>query len=203
MLDNIEDLIYIIPVLLISLTVHEYAHALASYKLGDKTAKSDGRLSLNPLKHIDMVGFFSLIVFGFGWAKPVNINSNNYKNPIRDTAIVAASGPISNFLMAFIGVLLYALVIKTNSSVTLIKLLSIFISYNVVLGVFNLFPIPPLDGSKILAGVLPDSIYYKYLSLEKYGFIIIFALLFFYPDIFDIIIEPVLNFYNTILLKLI
>ena len=98
MLDNIDELVYIIPALIISFTVHEWAHAFVSYKLGDRTAKSDGRLSLNPLKHIDFLGFFSLIVFGFGWAKPVNINPDNYKNPIRDTSLVAAFGPISNFV---------------------------------------------------------------------------------------------------------
>lgn len=204
MLDNLDDLIYILPALIISLTIHEWAHAFMSYHLGDMTAKSDGRLSLNPLKHIDPLGFFSLIIFGFGWAKPVSINTNNYKNPIRDTALVAASGPISNFLLGFIGVLLYALCVKTNiSSIYIIKFLSIFISYNVVLGVFNLFPIPPLDGSKILAGVLPNSIYDKYLSLERFGFIIVLGLLILYPDIFDIIIDPVLDFYNTCLIKMI
>lgn len=203
MLNNIEDLIYILPALIISLTVHEWAHAFASYCLGDKTAKYDGRLSFNPLKHIDILGFFSLVVFGFGWAKPVNINPDNYKNPIRDTSIVSAAGPISNFLMGLIGVLLCALFIKIKAPLYLIKFMGIFISYNVVLGVFNLFPIPPLDGSKILAGVLPESIYYKYLSLERFGFIILFALLIFYPEIFDIIIDPVLEFYNTILIKLI
>ncbi len=203
MLDNIDELVYIIPALIISFTVHEWAHAFVSYKLGDRTAKSDGRLSLNPLKHIDFLGFFSLIVFGFGWAKPVNINPDNYKNPIRDTSLVAAFGPISNFLMGLLGVLLCALCIRINASIYFIKFFSIFISYNVVLGVFNLFPIPPLDGSKILAGVLPINIYNKYLSLERFGFIIIFVLLILYPEVFDIIIDPVLNFYNTCLLKLI
>ncbi len=203
MLDNLEDLIYIIPVLLVSLTVHEWAHAFASYKLGDTTAKTDGRLSFNPFRHIDFIGFFSLIVFGFGWAKPVNIDPSNYKNPIKDTTVVAAAGPISNFLMAFIGTLLCAFVIKNYPSIYLIKLTKLFVSYNVVLGVFNLFPIPPLDGSKILAGILPTSMYDKFLSLERFGFIIIFGLLIFYPNIFDIVTEPVLNFYNSILLKLI
>ena len=105
--------------------------------------------------------------------------------------------------MGLLGVLLCALCIRINASIYFIKFFSIFISYNVVLGVFNLFPIPPLDGSKILAGVLPINIYNKYLSLERFGFIIIFVLLILYPEVFDIIIDPVLNFYNTCLLKLI
>lgn len=202
MLDNLDDLIYILPSLIIALTVHEWAHAFMSYKLGDKTAKGDGRLSLNPIKHIDWIGFFSLIVFGFGWAKPVNINTNNYKNPIRDTALVSASGPLSNFLLGFIGVFICSLLIRIGSPIYLIRFCSVFISYNVVLGVFNLFPIPPLDGSKIFAGVLPYKLYDKYLSLERFGYIIIFGLLILYPELFNIIIDPVLDFYNTCLVKL-
>lgn len=203
MLDNINDLIYIIPVLVISLTVHECSHAYASYLLGDKTAKTDGRLSLNPLKHIDPLGFITLIFFGFGWAKPVNINPNNYKNPIRDTAIVSFAGPLSNFILGLLGVLIYAIIIKVNGPQALIRFMVYFISYNVSLGVFNLFPIPPLDGSKILAGVLPDKLYYKFLSLEKFGIIILYAIIIFYPQIFRVVTTPVLELYNALLFKLI
>ena len=203
MLNNFEDLIYILPVLVISLTIHEYSHAYVSYLLGDKTAKTDGRLSLNPLKHIDPLGFLALIFFGFGWAKPVSINPDNYKNPIRDTSIVSLAGPLSNFILGFVGVLFYAVVVKTSMNSILIKFAQIFIIYNVSLGVFNLFPIPPLDGSKIIAGVLPLNLYYKFLALEKYGFIVLYLLLIFYPDIFNIITTPVLNFYNMVLLSLI
>ena len=203
MLENFSDLIYILPVLVISLTIHEYSHAYVSYLLGDNLAKSDGRLSLNPLKHIDPLGFIALIFFGFGWAKPVNIDPSKYKNPIRDTCIVSLAGPLSNFLLAFIGVLLCAFSIKIGGTSSIVKLFQLLVIYNVSLGVFNLFPIPPLDGSKIIAGVLPDKLYYSFLSLDRYGFLLIYALIIFFPDIFSAVTTPVLNFYNTILFKLI
>ena len=166
--DGILNLVLTIPGVLIALTFHEFAHAWMATKMGDETPKSQGRLNLNPLSHIDPIGFVFLIVAGFGWGKPVEIDPRNFKGKrslSSAEAIVAAAGPIMNFIMAFIFlVIYYALFIATNALSGLNsnwqQILEIVISYtisiNVGLGVFNLIPVPPLDGSKILMHFLPS-----------------------------------------------
>jgi Zn-dependent protease len=167
-----------LPVILFSLSFHELMHGYSAYRLGDPTAKNMGRLSLNPLSHIDPIGFLAMVFFHVGWAKPVPINPMYFKKPKRDMAISAVSGPLSNFLLAFIFsfvyVALYRLGLK-NASVfdskafsVLFTMVGYMVTLNIGLGVFNLIPIPPLDGSKILYAFLPNRIVYKILPYERY-----------------------------------
>jgi Zn-dependent protease len=155
------------------LPLHEYAHGLAAFKLGDKTAKYRGRLSLNPLTHIDPIGALMIFLCGFGWEKPVPIDPRYFKNPKKDMAIVAIAGPLSNILAAVAGGLLlnFLYLFKTGLNPLLLSIFNDFISYyiiiNISLAVFNLIPIPPLDGSKILMAFLPDHILYQYYRYEQ------------------------------------
>lgn len=160
--------------LIIAITVHEYSHALIAYKLGDPTAKIYGRLSLNPLKHIDPLGLLALFIFRIGWGKPVPVDTYNFKNPKRDEILVSIVGPASNFLLA----ILTSLVLNTVSlSSFLAFLLSSFIQLNIFLAVFNLLPIWPLDGSKIILNLLPlESSLNWQESMEKYGYLLIIIL---------------------------
>ena len=164
------ELILIIPILLLSLSIHEFSHGLASYKKGDPTPKMQGRLTLNPLSHLDPMGALVLLLTRrFGWAKPVPINPHYYSNPRRDLMLVSVAGPASNFVLAVIfalmlnllgvflsGPLAMRMYTQPNSLlVVLVQFLQLAIIINVSLGIFNLLPVPPLDGSKILRGVLP------------------------------------------------
>ncbi len=167
MLSNIIDIFYskaiIIPGLLIAITLHELAHGYVAYMLGDPTAKNNGRLTLNPIKHIDVMGFLLLFLVGFGWAKPVPINPKYFKKRKRGTFIVSIAGPIMNFILAFIFSIIYMSGIVNGTVLTIIFKTTIF--YNIVLGIFNLLPFPPLDGSKIMASLLPvkyEFLFYKY-----------------------------------------
>jgi Zn-dependent protease len=209
--------VLILPLLLVALTVHEISHGLTAYKLGDETAKRDGRFSLNPIKHLDPVGFLFILFVGVGWAKPVMVNPYNLKNPKIDMALISAAGPISNFIMAFAGMLISVpLFMVMNAElyhafqsgaadqfvqaigysdtvgsllqggitmagvetrgVMVSTVLFNFCFINVMLGVFNLIPFPPLDGSKIAAGLLPDSVYEKLPPVGRYSMIILFIL---------------------------
>ena len=163
--------------------IHELSHAYAAYKLGDTTAKNDGRLTFNPLKHIDPIGMIMILVFGFGYAKPVPVNMNRLKNPKRDMAIVGIAGPLSNLVLAFVlNFIAYAIMFFSGCSSKPTEIIYDFFAYgayiNIALAAFNLLPIPPLDGSKILAGLLPDKAYYKYMQYERYAMIGLIILLF-------------------------
>ena len=164
---------------LIILTIHEYSHGYVAYRLGDSTAKALGRLSLNPLKHLDPFGALCMVLFHFGWAKPVPINPRNFNKPKRDFALVALAGPLSNLIMAFIfaaaylGIwVLYTSVdahtgfLRTVLSNTLL-FVYIFHAINIGLGIFNLIPVPPLDGSRILNAILPTRIYFGIMKYER------------------------------------
>lgn len=183
-----------IPAILIALTVHEYAHGYAAYRLGDPTARSLGRLSLNPLRHLDPIGALCMLFFHFGWAKPVPINARYFKKPRRDMAITALCGPLSNFLLAFVGAFLYvALLVGFNAilqSVTvssftyrLLEYTLLFFYYfhfiNLTLGLFNCLPIPPLDGSRFFFLLLPPRVYFRVMKYEQYISIALMLLLFF------------------------
>ena len=154
-----QTLIYVAPATLLAVSLHEFAHGYVSYKLGDMTPKYDGRLTLNPFKHLDVWVTLCLLVFHVGWAKPVRINTRNYKNKKRDTILVAAAGVVMNFLLAFVCMILHGLLYKYGSSGLILNYLYVLTYYgavlNIGLGVFNLIPIPPLDGSNILAEIFP------------------------------------------------
>jgi Zn-dependent protease len=163
---------------LITLTVHEYAHGYAAYKLGDDTAKSYGRLSLNPLKHLDPFGAVCMLLFHFGWAKPVPINPRNFKRPRVGFAITAAAGPLSNIVMAFLIAPIFLLLgnlfkyseIPLLNSIMMNTLIFVytFFRINIGLGIFNLLPIPPFDGSRIVNVLLPPKAYFGIMKYERY-----------------------------------
>lgn len=178
--DTLIQFLFVVPCVLIALTFHEFAHGYMAYKLGDPTAKNFGRLTLNPLKHLDPIGTICMIFFHFGWAKPVPINSRYFKKPRRDMALTAAAGPIMNFILAFIGVLVCRILTKIFVAFpaqsdfvyyiqyAALTLFSYFHMLNLSLGVFNLIPIPPLDGSRIFYIFLPQKWYFGVMKYEKY-----------------------------------
>ncbi len=182
---GLTNLLLQIVAVLLCLTVHETCHGLAAYALGDPTAKRMKRLSLNPLRHIDPFGALMMIVAGFGWAKPVPVDMRYFKHPKSGMAITALAGPMSNFVLAYLAMLLYALVYgllitgRVSGAVFwgLLNFFWLLASLSVGLGVFNLIPFPPLDGSKILESVLPDRIYYQILRFERYGILILMVVL--------------------------
>jgi Zn-dependent protease len=182
--------VWILPVVF-AITVHEVAHGWIAKKYGDNTASVLGRLTLNPIKHIDLLGTIILpgllLITGtgfiFGWAKPVPVDPRNFKNPLQDMAIVALAGPVSNLLMALGWALITRLGVTIGAGTETISLPLIYsgvagISINLVLALINLLPIPPLDGSRILAGMLPSYWAWQYNRLERYGFIILLLLLY-------------------------
>lgn len=165
--------------LLISLILHENAHGVAALYMGDTTAKDSGRLSLNPLKHLSLLGTLSLFIFRFGWAKPVPINPYNFRKRKLGDFLVSISGILTNFLLAFIFLAIFDFIIlKVDANPYLVLFIKSMVQYNVLLGVFNLIPLPPLDGSKIVMTFLPEKITYKLLNVERYTNMILIALIF-------------------------
>ncbi len=171
------QLLIMVVALLPALTFHEWAHGFAAYKLGDHTAKADGRLSLNPLDHLDPLGTIMMLLVGFGWAKPVPIMTRNFKKPRRDFAITSLAGPFTNFIVGFFATVLYVLVVYiavTNEieNMTVTAILSVFYYsaiFNFGLGLFNLIPLPPLDGSNVVMCLLPNRLAAKYSKVRYYS----------------------------------
>ncbi len=184
MLSYILTTIIRIPVVLLALTGHEFAHGYVSSKLGDPTPEREGRLTLNPFAHLDPIGTLLMIITGFGWAKPVHVDPRYYKDTKKGMALTAAAGPLANLIMAIIGMILYyALVIIcekfniANGSISVIGMfIYMFVYTNLCFMVFNIIPIPPLDGAKVLGMFLPDRAYYKMLQYERYCMLIIMVL---------------------------
>jgi Zn-dependent protease len=173
------DMIFRIPALLIALTVHEYAHARAAVTLGDPTPRLLGRLTLNPVAHLDPLGLIMLWLFKFGWAKPVPINPNYFKNYRQDMLIVSLAGPVSNMLLALLTAFLIGILAKMQLlNGSWIKVLWMTYTYNIILAIFNLVPIPPLDGSKILASILPGRQGRIFEQVEQYGPFILMGLVY-------------------------
>jgi len=193
--DPFSFILIAIP-LLYSIIFHELAHGWVAYIMGDPTAKSLGRLSLNPLKHLDPIGTIMLFIFGFGWAKPVPVNFNQLRDRHKGMILVSAAGIITNMLLAFIALFLNRLLSLSPSSMPAV-LLYYFAQINIILAAFNLIPLPPLDGSKILMGFAPPSVQDFLFRLERYGFFIIIALL--YLGVLD----PVIHFFQWMILSLI
>ena len=165
---------------LLCIMIHEICHGAAAYALGDRTAATQGRLSLNPLRHIDWFGLLMLMIFHFGWAKPVSVDMRNFKNPKRDMALTALAGPLSNFLLAVLALFLFGLgyraLADSKAGSLLLSLLNGIAYLSIALGLFNLIPIPPLDGSKVLFAFLPDQAYLRLMVLERYGMILLIVL---------------------------
>ncbi len=202
-----EISILLVPVLL-AVTFHELAHGWVAYKLGDPTAKEAGRLTLNPIKHLDVLGTIVFFVTRMiGWAKPVPVNPFNFRNPKRDMAWVAVAGPAMNILLAvgFTILLKVLLLIPLNPTSSLVRvfmplalMFKAGIIINVGLAIFNIIPIPPLDGSKILEGVLPMEAAIRYAKLERYGFIILILLIF--THVVDYVVFPVIRVITSLFL---
>ena len=202
--------IYTLPALLISLSIHEYAHAWVAYKLGDISQKLRGRLTLDPFKHVDPFGFLCIALFGVGWGRPVMIDDRNFKDRAKGTMLTALAGPVSNILLAiFLTIVLKILLVtgllsdNTSNQIVglLVNMLMITIQFNVIFGIFNMIPLPPFDGSKVLFYFLPQRFRGVMYTLERYSFIIILVI--FWSNIASFVISPayslILKFLNFIL----
>lgn len=205
---GLKEILLRLPIIFIAITVHEYAHGYAALKMGDPTAKLSGRLSMNPLAHMDIVGALSMLIFGFGWARPVPINPNNFKNHKKGTVVVSLAGPISNLFLAFLGSVLYGIFrrigfgnFSSQFSEIFYGLLAQLILLNVCFGIFNLVPFPPLDGAKIVGAFLPYKTYFRIMQYERYAFPILIVLM--YLGIFDkilgVLITPIVSSLNALI----
>jgi len=178
----LDMVLSVIPAL-ICITLHELSHGFVAYKLGDTTAKEMGRLTLNPLKHIDILGLIMMAVFHFGWAKPVPVNMYRFKNPKRGMAITALAGPVSNIIIAIVFLALYGflwpLMYTSEVGSVVLDMLNTTAVISMSFAIFNIIPIPPLDGSKILFSFVPQDIYRKLMRYERFGMIILIALIYF------------------------
>ncbi len=196
---NPLSVLIFIVLLLFTITIHEFSHAKMADYLGDPTPRLAGRLTLNPFVHIDLFGILFLFFFGFGWGKPVPFDPFNLKNPRKDAALISLAGPLSNFIMASLGSILLKSFILFKLSILITignYFLPIFIFLNILLAVFNLLPIHPLDGFKIVAGFLPKKQAEEWYQLERYG--IIFLLLFIFPlgqrSMLQSFLNPIINY---------
>lgn len=209
---SIEQIFYMIPIILIALPFHEFAHGWVAYKMGDPTAKYAGRLTLNPFKHLDLVGTIMMFAAKIGWAKPVPINPTYFKNRRIGTILVSLAGPFSNLLLAFISMFIWKIIIKLvdtgiitinsenmmNIILIVLEFFNILISVNISLAVFNLIPVPPLDGSRLISCFIPEESYYRFARYEQYVGLIFLALVVFLPgNIFGKLIStiatPIIN----------
>lgn len=180
--EGLITFLYTLPALVLSLSIHEYAHAWVAYKLGDISQKIRGRLTLNPLAHIDPIGFIAIMLIGVGWGKPVTVDDRNFKDSRKGMMLTSLAGPASNLLLAILVTIILKLImvfgimdtmVSSNIGSIILNMLSYIIQFNIVFCVFNLIPIPPLDGSKVLAYFLPQKARGFMYTLERYSFFII------------------------------
>ncbi len=208
MTELLTKIILLAPPILLALTLHEYAHGYVAYRFGDPTAKAIGRLTLNPVRHLDPLGTIAFFLINIGWARPVPVNGAYFKNPRKDMIWVALAGPLTNLFLAVVSAIaakiIYQLsLILPGTLVTEAVLVPLFamvqasVWINLVLCIFNFLPIPPLDGSRVLMGVLPESMTRTYASFERYGFLIILILAF--SGILSKMIYPIINFAGSLL----
>lgn len=192
---DISTMIYRVPALLFALVVHEYAHAMAADSMGDPTPRYMGRLTFNPMMHVDFLGLLMLALAGFGWAKPVPINSNNFHDRKMGIIKVSLAGPGANLFLCFLAALVGAILLRFNlMSQTMFNFLQWIMLYNVWFAFFNLIPIPPLDGSKLVMEFMPTKYLYQYAeTVERYGFFILMALVF--SGVVGAIINPLAQMY--------
>lgn len=195
---NLQDIIIRTIAVLVAIIPHEMAHGYAAYLCGDETAKNDGRLSLNPLHHLDPIGTICLIFFKFGWAKPVMINPNNFRDRKKGTFFVSIAGVLTNFILAIIAVIIIKYI---RLSDFVFEIFMNIFWFNIILGVFNLIPIPPLDGSKLLFSFLPPKYEYYLIKYEKYGYILLLLLIM--TDNLDKILIPMVNFMINLIGKIV
>ena len=198
--EGLIQFIYTLPALLLSLSVHEYAHAWMAYKLGDISQKIRGRLTMDPTKHIDPFGFICIALLGVGWGRPVMVDDRNFKDRAKGTMLTSLAGPVANILLALLLTLVLKVLIMVGavdlvatSKVVeiLVSMLLLTIQFNVIFGIFNMIPLPPLDGSKVLFYFLPSKLKPIMYTLERYSFIIILVL--FMTDLSSVIIQPAYN----------
>jgi len=201
---NPFEFLLIAGLLVMAISFHEFSHALLADRLGDPTARIAGRLTLNPFAHLDPIGTLLLFVVGFGWGRPVPFDPFNLRDPKRDSALISFAGPASNLIMAIVSSVLLRFTnhLPLILSINLFELLSLFIYFNVILAIFNLIPVHPLDGFKVVAGLIPPKYYHDWLALEPYGMIFLLLLIFpFFGNspVFTIV-QPVVNFILSFLL---
>jgi len=176
-MSDIQGIILSAPAILFGLTIHEFSHGWVAWQLGDPTAKMMGRLTLNPLKHLDPIGTIALFLFRFGWAKPVPIDPRNFRHPTRDMAISSLAGPGANLLTAAVAGLVLRVLFLFHVGGFFTTLVMYFVLFNLILCFFNLIPIPPLDGSRLVYHLLPPDLAASYGRLERYGFIILIGVI--------------------------
>jgi Zn-dependent protease len=199
---DLRTFLYLLPIVLASLTLHELAHAVVAWRLGDPTAKREGRLTLNPLVHMDPIGTLMFVVTGlaaglpFGWAKPVPVNPGYFRRPKEGMAIVAVAGPIMNFLVALV---CSAILRHVDMSSEAFEVLRMAWIVNVVLGIFNLVPLPPLDGSRVVGVLMGNATYVRWVSFDQYGMLIVFGLFVVFQDQFSALMADALLFVRNVM----
>ena len=201
-MSDLELLAYLLPIVLASLTFHELAHAWVAWRLGDPTAKSEGRLTLNPIAHLDPFGAAMFVLtyvlanFPFGWAKPVPVDPRNFRRPKEGMALVGAAGPFTNFMLALVCIAALAHIGMSERAHNALEL-AYFV--NVILGLFNLLPIPPLDGSRIVGALMDNATYARWIALDQIGMLIVFGLFFLFRDEFSVLLGDALVFVTRIM----